>query len=109
MKTNPYWGDGGWLLRTYTWKGEPYIAVYRGRRRLGVIRGEPEIAHELAKLAGGKVIELGEVRETPTIQVKQWTCYEPFEAIGNGWGSYDGPSTKAEIEEADANRPGWDD
>lgn len=108
MKTNPFSGNG-WMLRTYSWKGVAYIAVYRGRAQLRVLKAPPQYAHEMAKMLGGQVIELGEVRGTPTIQVKQWTCYEPFKIIGNGWGDYDGPSTRAEIEEADANRPGWDD
>jgi hypothetical protein len=98
--------DEEWLFRTYDWKGASNIAVYRGRRRLGTLIGSVAIAHELAKALRGRVIELGEVRETPTIKVKQWTVYEPFEIICSGDGTY--PSTFAEVQEADASRPGWD-
>jgi hypothetical protein len=91
--------DRLWVLRTYEWKGEAYFAVYRGRRQLGVLHGEPALAHELALALGGKVIELGEVRETPTIQVKQWTSYEPFEVIGGVAADY--PSTFSEVQAAE--------
>lgn len=67
------------------------------------------VTHGLAKPLGGKAIELGEVRETRTIHVRQWTAYESFEVCGNGWGGHDGLSTLAEIEEADADDPGWDE
>lgn len=86
MKAPTPMSNAGWMFRTYSWKGVECIAVYRNRAQLGAIKGSVAMAHELANGVGGTVVELGEVREEPTIQVKQWTVYEPFKVIGNGWG-----------------------
>jgi hypothetical protein len=63
-------------LRSYLWKGEPFVAVYCGRARLGYLAASGEVAADMARRLGATLVELGEVRNVPTVtavRVTDWS------------------------------------
>ena len=68
--------DHRYELRSYLWKGEPFLAVYCDGRRLGQLAAAPEVSEDMARRLGARLIGLGEVRNVPTVtaaRVTDWS------------------------------------
>jgi hypothetical protein len=50
------------VLRRYEWKGKPFMAVYRGRRRLSVLEAPDDLLQDMAQRLGLTVVDVGEAR-----------------------------------------------
>jgi hypothetical protein len=59
--------DHRYELRSYLWKGEPFLALYCDGRRLGRLAVSTDVSADMARRLGARLIELGEVRDTPTV------------------------------------------
>jgi hypothetical protein len=63
-------------LRSYLWKGEPFLAIYCDGRRLGQLAASTDVGEDMAQRLGATLVELGEVRTTPTVtarRVRDWS------------------------------------
>jgi hypothetical protein len=63
-------------LRSYRWKGEPFVALYCEGRRLGHLAAATEVSEDMAARLGARLVELGEVRNVPTVmavRVTDWS------------------------------------
>jgi hypothetical protein len=63
-------------LRSYLWKGEPFLALYCDGRRLGQLAVPTDVSEDMARGLGARLIELGEVRNVPTVtavRVTDWS------------------------------------
>ena len=63
-------------LRSYLWKGEPFVALYCEGRRLGHLAAATEVSEDMAARLGTRLVELGEVRNVPTVtaaRVTDWS------------------------------------
>ena len=63
-------------LRSYLWKGEPFLAIYCDGRRLGQLAVPTDVSADMARVLGARLIELGEVRNVPTVaavRVTDWS------------------------------------
>jgi len=58
-------------LRSYLWKGEPFVAVYCDGRRLGVLKADLDTSREMARRLCADLFELDEVRLAAEIAVKR--------------------------------------
>jgi hypothetical protein len=66
---------GHYELRSYLWKGEPFVALYCDGRRLGHVAATSDVSVDVARRLGARLVELGEVREVPTVtavRVTDW-------------------------------------
>ena len=54
-------------LRSYLWKGEPFLAIYCYGRRLGRLAVATDVSADMARRLGARLVELGEVRDVPTV------------------------------------------
>jgi hypothetical protein len=67
--------DHRYELRSYLWKGEPFLAVYCDGRRLGQLAVPTDVSVDMARRLGARLVELGEVRNVPTVtarRVRDW-------------------------------------
>jgi hypothetical protein len=67
--------DHRYELRSYLWKGEPFLAIYCDGRRLGYVAATSDVSVDVARRLGARLVELGEVREAPTVtavRVTDW-------------------------------------
>lgn len=78
MSWKDYWDSGRWVLRRYEWKGKPFMAVYRGRRRLGVLEAPDDLLQDMAQRLGATVVDVGEARARDSIHIRETTTYEPI-------------------------------
>jgi len=60
-------------LRTYLWKGEPCLALYCDGRRLGQLAVATDVSADMARRLGARLVELGEVRDVPTVTAARVT------------------------------------
>jgi len=63
-------------LRSYLWKGEPFLAIYCDGRRLGRLAVATDVSADMARRLGARLVELGEVRNEPTVTaacVTEWS------------------------------------
>jgi hypothetical protein len=60
-------------LRSYLWKGEPFVAIYCDGRRLGYVAATTEVSVDMARRLGARLVELGEVRNVPTVTATRVT------------------------------------
>ena len=60
-------------LRSYLWKGEPWLAIYCDGRRLGRLAVTTDIGTDMARRLGATLVELGEVRDKPTVTIARVT------------------------------------
>jgi hypothetical protein len=60
--------DHRYELRSYLWKGEPFVALYCDGRRLGYVAATSDVSVDVARRLGARLVELGEVREVPTVK-----------------------------------------
>jgi hypothetical protein len=63
-------------LRSYLWKGEPFLAIYCDGRRLGQLAVATDVSADMARRLGARLVELGEVRDVPTVSaacVAEWS------------------------------------
>ena len=58
-------------LRSYLWKGKPFLALYCDSRRLGQLAVATDVGEDMAQRLGATLVELGEVRDTPTVTVRR--------------------------------------
>ena len=58
-------------LRSYLWKGEPFVAVYCDGRRLGVLKADLDTSREMARRLCADLFELDEVRLAAEVTVKR--------------------------------------
>ena len=63
--------DHRYELRSYLWKGEPFLAIYCDGRRLGQLGVATDVSEDMARRLGTRLVELGEVRDTPTVTVRR--------------------------------------
>ena len=63
--------DHRYELRSYLWKGEPFLAIYCDGRRLGQLAVATDVGEDMAQRLGATLVELGEVRDTPTVTVRR--------------------------------------
>jgi hypothetical protein len=66
-------------LRSYRWKGEPCVALYCDGRRLGHLAAATGVSVDMARRLGARLIELGEVRDAPTVtaaSVTDWSSHD---------------------------------
>jgi hypothetical protein len=59
--------DHHYELRSYLWKGEPFLAIYCDDRRLGALAVPADVSVDMARRLGARLVELGEVRNVPTV------------------------------------------
>ena len=59
--------DHRYELRSYLWKGEPFLALYCDGRRLGQLAVPTDVSVDMARRLGARLVELGEVRNVPTV------------------------------------------
>ena len=67
--------DHRYELRSYLWKGEPFLAIYCDGRRLGYVAATTEVSVDMARRLGARLVDQGEVRNTPTVAaacVTEW-------------------------------------
>lgn len=56
-----------WTLRSYKWKGESFVAVYWGNKRLGFLKADETCIDEMATKLLAHRIDVGEARNAPVI------------------------------------------
>jgi hypothetical protein len=67
--------DHRYELRSYLWKGEPFLAIYCDGRRLGQLAVATDVSADMARRLGARLVELGEVRDVPAVTaacVTEW-------------------------------------
>ena len=67
-------------LRSYLWKGEPFLAIYCDGRRLGQLAVATDVSADMARRLGARLVELGEVRNEPTVTA---ACVTEWRSDGN--------------------------
>ena len=60
-------------LRSYLWRGEPFVALYCEGRRLSQLADPMEVSEDMARRLGARLVELGEVRNVPTVMAARVT------------------------------------
>jgi hypothetical protein len=68
--------DHRYEMRSYLWKGEPFLVIYCDGRRLGALAVATDVSADMARRLGARLVELGEVRDVPTvtaIEVTDWS------------------------------------
>ena len=68
--------DHRYELRSYLWTGEPFLAMYGDGRRLGQLAVAADVSADMARRLGARLVELGEVRNVPTVTaacVTEWS------------------------------------
>jgi hypothetical protein len=71
--------DHRYELRSYLWKGEPYLAIYCDGRRLGQLAVATAVSAGMARRLGARLVELGEVRNVLTVTaacVTDWSGHD---------------------------------
>ena len=68
--------DHRYELRSYLWKGEPFLAIYCDGRRLGQLAVATDVSAYMARRLGARLVELGEVHDVLTVAaacVTEWS------------------------------------
>jgi hypothetical protein len=71
--------DHRYQLRSYLWKGEPFLAMYCDGRRLGELAVATDVSADMARRLRARLVELGEVRNVPTVtaaRVTEWCSHD---------------------------------